>query len=216
MPTREGTPRLATPGIPSCASNACPGSQKSYYMVRSAGPDKQLRHRRRSGDLSGSSHGQGGGTAATAGTVDVEIEHDRGPFNGRAEDQRVGGRPVGRGDPGRHRHACAKSPPEAARTATANAAGQFTLSGLTAGRLRSRGVGAAGFQTASRKLTLKVRDRAVLSATLNVGSVTEAVVVEAPALAASVSGGGLRRLAWIRRARMADGGRCNDMHGPSQ
>ena len=59
-------------------------STKTYYVVRSAGPDRQLNtdddlqafvqfHRRK---VLG--HPQGT-------TIDVNIEHDRGPFNGLAE-----------------------------------------------------------------------------------------------------------------------------------
>src|SRR5258706_11337953 len=80
------------------------------------------------------------------------------------------------------------------RTAKADATGQFSLPGVPAGDYEIE-VTVAGFRAASEKLTLKVRDRAVLSASLNVGAVTETVVVEAEAIrvgwSAGSFGGGL-------------------------
>jgi uncharacterized protein YfaS (alpha-2-macroglobulin family) len=64
------------------------------------------------------------------------------------------------------------------RTARANAVGQFTLSGLPAGRYQVE-ISSPGFASLSRDFFLQVRDRAVLSATLTVGNVTETVTVDA-------------------------------------
>ena len=73
------------------------------------------------------------GPAACAGQpLDVEVEHDRGPFNGRAE---IAGAVIDRtaaaveGASSR----CAKRPSSGLRTRDANASGQFTLAGLPAG-----------------------------------------------------------------------------------
>jgi hypothetical protein len=149
-----------------------------HYLVRSAGPDKrfdtaddfsawlEVRTRKIAGPpVSGDM------------AIDLQIERDRGPFNGRAE---VAGTvkdsngAVVAGAIITARDAAAG----ATRTATTNAAGQFTLAGLAAGDYQPR-VSSPGFQTASRAVSLQVRDRAVLSAVLSVGAVTEAVVVEA-------------------------------------
>jgi hypothetical protein len=64
--------------------------------------------------------------------------------------------------------------------------GQFILAALPAGTYEVN-VTCLGFRNASRKLTVAVRDRAVFSVTLAVGSVTEAVTVAA----APVNGRGL-------------------------
>jgi len=140
---------------------------RKLYMVSSAGADKQfgtgdelwaylevLKVRR--AKLVG--HPTSGPNA-----VDVNVEHDRGPFNGRAEiagtvvDQRgeavegaaVQAREVSTGK---------------TRTARANAGGQFNLAGMPAGDYQIK------ISTASENVVsnfkLEVRDRAVLSAFL--------------------------------------------------
>src|ERR1044072_4766500 len=57
-----------------------------YYLVKSAGPDKNFDS---SDDLNAYVQIQGRKTVGKSNPgpsrVDVEIEHDRGPFNGRAE-----------------------------------------------------------------------------------------------------------------------------------
>ena len=63
------------------------------------------------------------------------------------------------------------------RKAVSNASGQFSLAGLPPGRYKVS-ITAQGFDTSTREFTLQPRDRAVLSATLIVGSVTETVEVE--------------------------------------
>jgi uncharacterized protein YfaS (alpha-2-macroglobulin family) len=147
-----------------------------YYLVRSAGPDKRfetgddlatyvmIRARKVVGP-------------PTAGVIDLDIEHDRGPFNGLAEITGSVTDETGAVIPGalvRVRDvATAKT-----HTLTTNAQGQFRLAGATAGNYEVE-VTCAGFRTASRKLTLVARDRAVITATLTVGAVTEMVMVEA-------------------------------------
>ena len=119
--------------------------------------------------------------------IDLQIEHDRGPFNGRAEmvgsvKDSTGAAVTGATITAR------EAATGATRTATTNAAGQFTLAGLAAGDYQLR-VSSPGFKIASRAVTLKVRDRAVLSAVLNVGAAMETVVVEQVAAGRIVVGG---------------------------
>src|SRR5260370_42027183 len=64
------------------------------------------------------------------------------------------------------------------RPATTDASGRFTFSGLPKGDYVIQ-VTQQGFKAAAQTLTLEVRDRAVLSAVLSVGQVTDAVEVEA-------------------------------------
>src|ERR1035441_7096981 len=141
-----------------------------HYLVRSAGPDKrfdtaddfsawlEVRTRKIAGPpVSGEM------------AIDLEIEHDRGPFNGRAEvagsvKDSTGAAVAGATITARD------AATGTTRTATTNAAGQFTLAGLAGGGAPRRGA-SPGFKTASRPVSLKVRDRAVLSAVLDRKSV---------------------------------------------
>ena len=153
-------------------------STKTHYVLRSAGPDGQLntgddlqafvQFQRRK--VAGPPPGAPGTT-----TIDVNIEHDRGPFNGLAEIVGTVTDASGAVVPGASievREISVAKP----RTATADAAGQFSLSGLPAGEYVVR-VSMAGFKIASQGLTLHARDRAVLSATLSVGQASEVVEV---------------------------------------
>jgi hypothetical protein len=152
--------------------------QQGYFLVRSAGPDKRFD----TGDdlmtyLQVSTRKIAGPPVSGDMAIDLQIEHDRGPFNGRAEvagsvKDTTGAAVAGATITAR------EAATGAARTATTNAAGEFTLAGLAAGDYQLR-VSSAGFRIASRAVTLKVRDRAVLAAVLSVGAVTEAVVVAA-------------------------------------
>ena len=154
------------------------GSATPILLVRSAGPDKRFDT---ADDLSAMLEVR---TRKIAGppisdemSIDLQIEHDRGPFNGRAEVVGSVKDVTGAAVPGATITA-REAATGTTRTATTNAAGQFTLAGLAAGDYQLR-VSSPGFKIASRAVTLKVRDRAVLSAVLSVGAVTEAVVVEA-------------------------------------
>ncbi|HET8824374.1 MAG TPA: alpha-2-macroglobulin family protein, partial [Terriglobales bacterium] len=121
-------------------------------------------------------------------SIAVDVEHDRGPFNGLAEIS------------GRVTDLTGAIIPEAivevrgagmakVRTARSNAEGQFSITGLPAGRYEIR-VMSQGFRIAGRSnLTLQPRDLAVLTAQLNVGSVTEAVDVEAEAVPVQAQAG---------------------------
>ncbi|HEY6350145.1 MAG TPA: MG2 domain-containing protein [Candidatus Angelobacter sp.] len=137
------------------------GQPRTYYLVQCAGPDKQFQtgddmavylefHRRKI-----VAQGSSGENA-----VDIKVEHDRGPFNGRAEIQGTvvdqwGGALEG---------ATVKVREVATgriRTARANAGGRFSLSGLPAGdyllEISTKS------ETLSSKVTLDARDRAAAS-----------------------------------------------------
>ena len=64
------------------------------------------------------------------------------------------------------------------RSAKTNDVGQFSFSGVPSGEYVVQ-VSMAGFKTASRRLTLQARDRAVLSAVLQLGGADQAVQVAA-------------------------------------
>jgi uncharacterized protein YfaS (alpha-2-macroglobulin family) len=148
--------------------------QNRFYRVTSAGPDKRFGT---ADDLSSYLAVQGGDVAGPPRAVgmDLNIEHDRGPVNGLAgmvglvrdpsnaviPDAEVEVRAVATG---------------ATRTARTGPDGQFDLAALPAGAYAVR-ILAPGFMSASRELTLKARDRAVLTVALSVGAVTEAVEV---------------------------------------
>jgi uncharacterized protein YfaS (alpha-2-macroglobulin family) len=145
-----------------------------YYRIRSAGADQQFD----TGDdlsvyvevRSGSISGPPG-----EGTIELKIEHDHGPFNGRAEVAGSVTDQTGAVIPGAsvnvHPVTGAKT-----RTAITDAAGQFTLAALLPGNYRVE-VLAPGFNKVTREFTVQPRDRAILSAILNVGSTTETVEV---------------------------------------
>ncbi len=154
--------------------------QKRTYMLRSAGLDKKFD----TGDdlvsyLEVRTGAITGRPAARPNGIDIDIEHDRGPFNGLAEIAGSVVDPAGMGIAGATvtvREAAAGR----SRTATTNAAGQFSFAGVPAGE-DEVSVQVAGFNVGSSKLTLKARDRAKVSVTLAVGSVSESVIVtEAP------------------------------------
>jgi hypothetical protein len=107
--------------------------------------------------------------------IELSMEHDRGPFNGLAE---IAGSVL---DPmGVMVAGAVITVREAAtgkvRQASADAAGLFGISAVPEGDYEVR-IAAPGLHTAARRVTLKVRDRAVLSATLAGGDVGESVVV---------------------------------------
>ena len=149
-----------------------------YYLLRSAGPDGQMYT---SDDLMASVLFQSDWIARPAGGASgmgIHIEPDRGAFNGRAEvtgtvTDATGAVIAGAGV--ELRNGSGRVLP-----ATADAAGRFSFTGLPDGGY-TIAISAPGFKSASSAFTLRARDRAVLSATLNVGQVTEQVMVEAGA-----------------------------------
>ncbi len=171
-------------------------STKSYYVVRSAGPD---RHLNTGDDMQAFLLFQRKWVVSSPGAkptaIGVNIEHDRGPLNHLAEivgtvtditgavvlGATVEAREVSTGG---------------MRTTRTNAAGQFRLPAVSAGDYVVQ-VSMAGFKIASQKLTLQARDRVVLSVALSIGQSSEVVEVtganalietEGAALAQNVDG----------------------------
>ena len=170
--------------------------RNSYLAVRSAGADRKFG----SGDdfaaylevRTGSVTGEPG----HAGTLDVRTQHAWGPWNGRAE---IAGTVVdGSGAVVPGATVALRTPTGGdARTAHSDAEGRFTLAALTAGKYRID-IASPGFERLTSELNLQERDRAVVSATLNVGAATEAVTVEempvpAPMMMAGAAMGGPMR-----------------------
>ena len=147
---------------------------KTHYMVHSAGSDHQFGN---ADDMAAYIEVRTGNIVGhpNSGTIDLNIEHDRGPFNGLAEIVGTVTDPTGAVLPGANVNAREVSTGKT-RTVSANDAGQFDLAGLAAGRYEVQ-VSAAGFKVASRELTVQPRDRAVLSVNLAIGALSEVVTV---------------------------------------
>ena len=173
------------------------GAKNRYFRVLSAGPDRKFS----SGDdlsafievRSGTVAGQPG----QSGTLGLRIEHDRGPMNQLAEVTGAVSDVTGAIIP--NASIILHSVKEGTRRTThSNAEGRFTFGGLPAGRYQIE-VSSPGFMQLSSSFNLLPRDRAILSATLNVGAVAQTVAVEAaemnmnrlaaPAPAAGAGGG---------------------------
>jgi hypothetical protein len=151
---------------------------KTHYIVHSAGADRQFG----TGDdmsayLEVSSRSIIGGPNSPpfSGSIDLNIEHDHGPFNGRAEITGTVADPSGAMVANASVEVREVST-QKKRTAKTDAAGQFTLSAVPAGDYEVQ-VSCAGFKTSSLKFVVHARDRAVLSASLAVGAVGTAVEV---------------------------------------
>ncbi len=176
-------------------------ASKNYYLMRSAGPDGQLNT---GDDLQAILLFQRKWIAGPPGPestrINVNIEHDRGPINGRAEIVGTVTDPSGAVVPGTDVELRSVASGKT-RPATTDASGRFSFSGLPKGDYVIK-VSQTGFKTAAQDLTLEERDRAVLSAVLsighasevvevtgaNVGVQTEMAMVQAP-MAAGVPGG---------------------------
>jgi uncharacterized protein YfaS (alpha-2-macroglobulin family) len=147
---------------------------KTHYMVRSAGADHLFDS---ADDMAAYIEVRTGNIVGhpNSGTIDLNIEHDRGPFNGFAEITGTVTDPSGAVVQGANVSLREVSTGKT-RTVSANAAGQFDLAGLAAGRYEVQ-VSVAGFNVASRELTVQPRDRAVLSVNLAIGAASEVVTV---------------------------------------
>ncbi len=163
---------------------------RKFYTVRSAGPDRRFDT---ADDLMAYAEMRPGNVVAqprpdASDRLDIQIEHERGPFHGLAEIAGSIVDPTGAGL--RDVRIEARDAGGNSRTARSNADGQFSLAALPAGRYQLQ-VSLAGFRTAAREVNLAARDRAVLSATLQVGAVADAVIVEMQgrAFAGGVLGG---------------------------
>ncbi|MFZ0747427.1 MAG: carboxypeptidase regulatory-like domain-containing protein [Terracidiphilus sp.] len=147
-----------------------------FYRICSAGADRRFGNEddmavfieKHTGMLL-HSPGQGG-------SLDLRIERDRGPMNGRAEITGTltdaSGAVIANGTITVH-----QLPAYLTRTAHTGADGHFDLAGLPAGQYRIQ-ANSLGFAVLSSEMTLHARDRAVVSITLAVGAVTQAVMVE--------------------------------------
>jgi len=152
--------------------------QKTYYMVRSAGPDKQFGT---ADDLTGYLEVRGrkpvGASNSGASRIDLNIEHDRGPFNGLAE---IDGSVVDQEGgvlEGATVTARGVSNP-AVRSTWVNANGQFGLAGIPEGEYEVKV--SNGPEAVSRHATLRVRDRGVLSVVLRQKGGSVVVVANPP------------------------------------
>ena len=162
---------------------------RDTFQLRSSGPDKRF------GDFDDLTTylrvntGKAVGRFGPGGTIDLSMEHDRGPFNGLAEI--VGTVLDASGAPVGGAIVTARSSTGKTMTAHTDSDGQFHFSGVLPGDYKVESAG-AGFRIASRELKLAARDRAVLSATLEVGAATETIIVEEMgSLFATGSGGGI-------------------------
>jgi uncharacterized protein YfaS (alpha-2-macroglobulin family) len=150
-----------------------------YYRVQSAGPDRKFDT---ADDLNAVVDVRTGTVVGRSGrqSVNIRIEHDRGPFNGLAEITGsvidASGAVVQDAEVRLEQRNRAGS-----RRATTDAGGMFTLAALPPGSYEIQ-VSAPGFEAASRRFTLGPRDRAVIASTLWVGSVTESVEVTGAAV----------------------------------
>ena len=154
-------------------------SSKAYYLLRSAGPDRELNT---VDDLQAVLRFQrkwsvGGPHLQLPTAIKIELEHDRGPFNGLAEIVGTVTDPTGAVVPGADVEVRAISNGKIRRVKT-DAAGRFTLSGVPVGDYEVQ-ISSQGFRVASGELKLRARDRALLSAVLSVGAVSETVEVQA-------------------------------------
>ncbi len=155
-------------------------SSKKYYVVRSPGPD----HEFDTGDdfqaiLLFQRAWIAGPPGPDASTLGVNIEHDWGAMNGKAQivgtvtdpsGAVVPGAKVEVRDPARNQ----------LLTATTDARGQFSFSAVSPGEYRIE-VSKAGFRMAAGKCSLRARDRAVVSASLSVGGSSTVVEVSGAA-----------------------------------
>jgi uncharacterized protein YfaS (alpha-2-macroglobulin family) len=157
------------------------GLPDTHYLVRSAGPDRQFGT---GDDLAAylEVHSRKIVERPELKSFDLNMEHDRGPFNGLAAIVGSVVDQTGAAIPGATADVREVSSGKARRD-SASAAGQFSLAGLPPGDYEVR-VSSPGFQSAARRFKLTTRDRAVVSVVLQVGTVTEAVVIdtEAPRL----------------------------------
>jgi hypothetical protein len=160
---------------------------RDQFILRSSGPDKRFDS---ADDMTVYLQVHTGKTLqhpVPGGTIELSMEHDRGPFNGLAEiagtvldttGAAVGGAIV-----------TVRSSTGKTMTAHADSDGQFRFSGVLPGDYKVEAV-SEGFRTASCELVLEVRDRAVLSATLEVGSSTESVEVTTGVRVMNATGSG--------------------------
>lgn len=158
------------------------GRNNGWYLVRSAGPDRKFNT---ADDLTVWLEPQGGtastwnGSTQREDTITVRMEHDHGPDNGMSEIVGTVTDVTGAVIPGA-RVQILRTEDGTSRESRADATGQFSFSALVPGRYRVR-IESPGFQASIRTISLAARDLGVLSAALDVGSVSETVEVTAQA-----------------------------------
>jgi hypothetical protein len=161
--------------------------QKRYYMLRSAGPDKRFGT---VDDLRAYLEVRTGKTVnpplPNQSGVDVNIEHDRGAVNGLAEITGSVTDQTGAAIP-RASVKLTKVSGEI-RNERSDEWGRFSFAAIPPGDY-SVEVLSQGFRIAAANLSLKARDRAVLSTVLAIGAVTQTVVVEAAKMRVGTGGG---------------------------
>ena len=152
-----------------------------FYLVRSAGPDRQFNS---ADDLSiyledhsGSVVSQQRVRPGQDGSLNLKMEHDRGPFNGFAEVTGTVADVSGADVPGATVSLRLISD-NGIRSALADADGSFSFAGLPAGLYEAQ-ISSPGFVVLIRRFALQARDRATISAVLAIGSVSQTVTVSA-------------------------------------
>jgi uncharacterized protein YfaS (alpha-2-macroglobulin family) len=151
-----------------------------FYRIRSAGPDRQFDS---ADDLTVYIEERSGiivNQLNRGSSSELTIEHDRGAFNDRAEITGTILDPTGAFISGATitlNQLTRIGTGARTRTAHANDAGQFTLAGISAGRYQAE-ISSAGFNSLVRDFSLEPRDRAILSVTLVVGSMSQTVAVD--------------------------------------
>jgi uncharacterized protein YfaS (alpha-2-macroglobulin family) len=153
------------------------------YRVTSAGPDRTFGT---ADDLTlwlepktawVSSQPQWNAWRSVENTITMRMEHSVGPENGLAEIAGTVTDVTGAVVAGA-RVQIQRIEDKSSRNSVADAAGKFSFAALPPGRYRVQ-VESAGFRTSVRVISLAARDRGVLSATLQIGAVSEMVEVEA-------------------------------------
>ena len=153
---------------------------KNYYIVISPGPD----HRHNAGDefqaiLLFHRKRIVSPARAAATELNIDVEHDRGAMNGKAQIVGTVIDPSGAVVAGANVEVRG-SGKKLAVNAITDAAGQFSLAAVFPGDYEIR-ISMAGFQMAAGTCSLRARDRAVISATLSIGQSTETVEVSGAA-----------------------------------
>jgi hypothetical protein len=178
---------------------------RQLFLIRSAGADKNFND---ADDLVMYVTVRGGTYLhrPDAGTINLKIEHDRGPMNGLAQ---IGGSVLdATGAPLAHATLqITQSDTRNVRTAVTNNSGSFEFSGLKPGKYRLD-VSSPGFRSLAQDIALDTRDSAVLTATLDTAMIVDKVQVEAAGVGFGGGGGG-----WHLGANRAVIGGLADMNG---
>jgi uncharacterized protein YfaS (alpha-2-macroglobulin family) len=174
------------------------GAYQTQYVIRSAGPDKK----RNTGDdlftyLFYQRRKFVAGRANNGSEINVEIEHGRGAYNGRADILGVVADPTGAAVVGATIVVRRTSDSRTWRT-VANDSGQFRLADLSKGSYEIT-VSSPGFGQAHRIVTVEARDRTKLDVRLNVVTATEMVTVTGAAVAISTDQAVVGGIAGVER-----------------